>query len=268
MKKYLPAVLVVLAAVGGYFLLLDPGEEEVWDPDWTEAPEPPAPDGGMQAAGLEAEGVAPPKGGPKKRKAYKTVDPRTLPRGTLIVTPVGPDLKPIDGTYLRIYVESVRPGGFPTKLGRLDKDSGSWRFEKVRAGKVSVRLFSDHVVRKKQVVSVRAERDNQVTIEVLPAGAIQYDVILYDKTRPEKVRLQLYDWQDKPIKAWYQVRSTKSMTSPRQAMTITQGAEGVVMGLLPGRYRLRVVSENDEWDDVEVMVEAGKTHKASLEVRR
>ena len=67
-------------------------------------------------------------------------------------------------------MEPVRHGGFPTKLGRYNKDTRAWRFEMVLAGQVNVRLFSDHVVRKVETVSVRAERENQVTIQVELAG--------------------------------------------------------------------------------------------------
>jgi hypothetical protein len=272
MKSYLPLLLILLAVVAGYMFLATGPEDDPYDVGWSRDE---ADLGGRHGApaSLSADGVAPAPpdsdaASKKGRKPYRTVDPRTLPTGTLFVTLIGPDDKPIDGAELRLFVEPVRHGGFPTRLGIYEKDTGAWRFEKVRAGAVQVRLYSDHVARKIETVPVRADTENRVSIRVEPAGAIQYDVIAYDKTRPDPVDVTLYDQAGRSVKAWYQVRTTTKLTTPRLAETMRQGPEGILLGVVPGVYRLKVVSPAEEWDDAEVRVEAGQTARVSLEVRR
>lgn len=268
LKKTLPAVLLALGLIAAYVLLARSSEDERNDPDWSEeSREVAVPSEGL-GVGLAAGGARPKEVDPRKGRVPVAADPRTRPRGTLILRFVGPKDELLPTPALRVYVDSVGRGGFPTRLGRYDEDARTWRFEQVPAGKVKVRLHADHIVRKVEVVPVKADSENKVKIQVQQAGAIQYDVIAYDKTRPAKVKLTLYDSQDRPTRAWYQVRSSRSQTTPRAAETITQGPEGVLLGVLPGRYRLKVVSEYDEYDEAVVQVIAGATQKVSLEVRR
>ena len=271
LKTYAPVLLILLAVIAGYWLLASPPGEPTPDVDWVEGdPADPSDPASLGATGLSADGVAP-RGPEKKRgKPYRTVDPRTLPKGTLYVTPVGPDDKPIDdeATHLRIYVEPVRAKGFPTRLGTWDKETGTYRFERVLAGDVNVRLYADHIARKIQRVRVRANQDNRITIPVELAGAIQYDVIAYDKKRPDPVRVELFDAQDKPVRAWYRISTATRLTSPKQVEVFTGGPEGIIFGIPPGSYRLKVTSEAEEWDDAKVEVVAAETKAVSLEVRR
>ena len=270
MNKFLPALLIVLAVVAGYWLLSDDGGDQDYLVDYSDDV------GGSEAdpdgleAGLSA-GATGPRKAPKKPKGkpYRTVDPRTLPVGTLLIRPVGPDGKLVDGTRLRMYVDSARRGGFPTRLPHRDPDTDIWDLKKVRAGKVKIWWYSDHVAREEKIVTVRADQENEVTLRVKPAGTIKYTVTTYAKTPPEKVQVELFDAKGKPVKAWYEVRTKKSLTTPRQRLKVTQGPEGHVLGLEPGTYKLKVTStEFDEWDEAEVTVEPGQTTEVALEVRR
>ena len=250
-------------------LLVGSPEDEVYERDWSEEPTGVAPSSEGIGGRLEASGARPVREDPSQKKRVQVaVDPRKQPKGILLLTVLGPDDEPIDSAALRVFVEPVRKGAFPTQLGRYDEQSRTWRFGKVPSGRVNVRLYSDHIVRVIQTVTVAAKRENKTKIKIEPAGAIAYDVIAYDKTRPKKVKLTLYDATDKPTKAWYQVRTSRSLNTPREAKTITQGPEGVLLGVLPGRYRLKVTSEHEEWDEAVVNVVAGATQKVSLEVRR
>lgn len=269
MKKYLPALLIVLAVVAGYWLLAETPADDGYVEYYGEEGGAGGGDAGLEEAGLSAGGTGPRKAPKKpKGKPYRTVDPRTLPTGTLTILPVGPDDKAVDGTHLRMYVDSARRGGFPTRLPHRNVETQEWRLEKVRAGKVKVWWYSDHVAREEKIVTVRADQENDVTVRVKPAGTIKYAVTTYAKTKPEKVKLELFDAQGKPVKAWYQIRSTRSLTTPREALEITQGPEGFLIGILPGPYKLKVTSEFDEWDEAEVDVQPGKTAEVQLEVRR
>ena len=268
LKKYAPFLILVLAVVGGYWLLAsDSGDDPyaAWDDD-------PVADEGegdmLESTGLAAGGRAPEPEGKKKRKPYRTIDPRTLPRGTLYVTPIGPNDKPIEKQQLRIRVLGVRAGAFPTKLpAHFDEETGTYRFDKVLEGEVNVELYADHIQRKVQKVRIRANQDNRHTIAVKPGATIEYDVVAYDKSKPD-VRVMLFDAQDKPVKAWYLVRTTTRLTTARYLESINQGPEGSIISLEPGDYRIKVISEAEEWDDAKVTLKAGETKKVSLEVRR
>ncbi|MDJ0521213.1 MAG: hypothetical protein QNJ90_03985 [Planctomycetota bacterium] len=269
MRNALPILLIVLAAAAGWWLLT--GADDELPPLETSSGDQPSDGtdpGAMKAKGpegLAAKGTDP----TKRRKPYRPLpDPRTLPKGSLVITMLGPDLKALDSGSLRVFIEPRTPALWRTKLPLYEKSSRTWRAKNVVAGPVRVRISGDHVVRRSVDAVVKRDRESTLSVTLDLAGAIRYDVIAYDKTRPEKVKLTLYDFQDRPVRAWYQERTSRRMTTPQEFQTAEIGPEGVVFGILPGRYRLRVVSPAEEWDDAEVDVVAGKTAKVSLEVRR
>ena len=269
MRNALPISLILIAAAAGWWLLsaaddelppleIDGGTEPVRGPDADLL-------GATGAGDLAVKGRTPTKG---SRPIPAPADPRTLPKGVLVVTMLGPDLEPLDAGALRVFVDPVAHAMWRTKLGLYDKEARAWRFAGVPAGPVKVRVEGDHIVGRTVQTVVKRDRDNDFSVPLEVAGAIQYDVIAYDKTRPDPVKLTLYDFQGKPVRAWYQERTSRRLTTPKQLATAEIGPEGVAFGILPGRYRLRVVSSFDEYDEAEVDVVGGKTAKVSLEVRR
>jgi len=273
MHKYLPTLLILLAAGAGYWLFAgqEDGSSEDYDLGIESEFEGEGEGEGTAERALEATGLqttgrrAPP---PRKTAAY--VDPRSLPKGHLLVHPVGPDLEPFDGKDLRVHLTSTR-GGRHSRLGKhgtWDPDKHLWLFKDILAGPIQIHIFGDHVVDTWADVRVRATRDNDVTVHLERAGAIRYEVILYDKTRPKTIELTLFDFEKKPIEAWFQSRSSRFMSSPVLSKKATLAPEGVVYGLAPGRYRLHALSVNAEWDDAEVDVQAGQTHVVKFEIRR
>jgi len=272
MHKTLPLLLLLLAVVLGVWLFL--GREELRAPEYglgfEEGSEPAEAAGPVSGAGLGAAGLEGTTSRPRARRREPApyVDPRSLPRGSVIVHPLGPDLEPLEGADLRVYVEPAGRGGRPGKLGRYDKAQRTWRFENVIAGAVRVHVFGDHVADTWQPARVRAGRENHVTVHLDLAGAIHYVVTLYDKTQPKTVELTLLDFQEKPTPAWYQSRSSRHLSSPVHALKATLAPEGVVYGLAPGHYRLRAVSPNEEWDDAELDIRAGQTQVVKFEIRR
>jgi hypothetical protein len=195
-------------------------------------------------------------------------DPRTLPKGSLLVRPVGPDHEPLGDRSLRVYV-TVK-GDPRTRLpGPYDEERQAWRFPDVTAGPARVRLEGDHVVGREQDVVVAASRETAVDVVLEPAGALRYDVVTYAKTRPKQVRLEVTDARGKPVRAWFQERTPRRLTQARRAEHVTQGPQGVVFGLPPGRYKLKATSiASDEWDEEEVVAQAGQTAEVTLEIRR
>ena len=270
MRNAVPLLLILLAAGLGYWLVtaaeddLPPiGAEPAIEPSPRAEPAP------LDGAPLEAEGLTVKGTQPApKHRPIVVLDPRTAPKGNLDVRILGPDLKPLDAGALQVYVDPVAGALWHTRQGLYDKLKQAWRFENVVAGAVRVRIQGDHVIGRTVDAVVQAGRDNDLPVALDRGGAIQYDVIAYDKTRPDPVRLTLVDYRGKPVVAWYEERSSSRMTTPKAFETAEIGPEGVVTRILPGRYRLRVVSPAEEGDEAEVDVVAGETAKVSLEVRR
>lgn len=270
MRNALPILLILLAAAAGWWLLS--GAEDELPPLEVggESELGPAPDAeSLKATGsgdLTVRGRTPKKG---RAAIPAPPDPRTLPRGALVVTVLGPDLQPLKSAgTLRVYIEPATRAMWRTRLPIYDKKMRTWRLADAVAGPVQVRIEGDHIVKRTVQTVVKRDRENELSVTLDLAGAIQYDVIAYDKTRPDPVKLTLYDFRSKPVRAWYQERTSRRLTTPKEFETAEIGPEGVIYGILPGRYRLRVVSSFEEYDEAEVDIVAGQTAKVSLEVRR
>ncbi len=270
MRNTVPIVLILLAAAAGWWLLAG-ADTELDTPTYESDGElgTSARGEGLQARQLEAEGLSV-KGRERspKRKHIVVPDPRTLPKGDLQVTLRGPDLSALDSGAMQVFIEPASYAAWRTRLPLYDKDERRWVAKGVVAGPVRVRVQGDHIIGRSVTTVVKRDRDNELFVDVDLAGAIQYDVIAYDKKRPPKVKLTLYDYRDQPVSAWYQERTSRRLTSPKTYATAEIGPEGVVFGILPGRYRLRVVSAFEEYDEAEVDIVAGKTARVSLVVRR
>ena len=267
MRNLLPWLLIVLAVFLGYWLFA--GGQEPGPADFDVVDPGDAPTAAPSEAG-SLKGAAPVEtGGSKARpkKVWQPPDPRTLPTGTLIVQPLGPELKPL--VDKRLSVIATPKGHRRSRLPQFNEDDGTWRFERILTGEVVVSVRGDHVVGRTVTAVVKRDRETTVEVHLERAGAVRYDVSTYAKTRPAKVLVELFDQAGQPAEAWFQVRTTRSMTQPMRKKAHTLGPEGVLFGLRPGQYRVKVTNvESDEWDDGEVTIEAGKTAELSLTVRR
>lgn len=269
MRKHLPILLILLAVGLGYWLLAGGPEDRSTDAWEGEALEGPPGEDAPEAGTAPTELDVSKRAGRKKKpeRVFQPADPRTLPKGVLVVLPVGPDLKPLMDRGLNILV--TPRGQRATKHGVYDDDTGARRFERVIAGPVDVRVTGDHIICRTAEAVVKRDSETTFELHLEMAGAVKYDVITYAKTRPKKVLLELFDFDGQPTDAWFQERTSRAMTQPRKTKSLTLGPEGVVFGIRPGRYRMKVTSiESEEWDDAEITVEEGKTLPLSLTVRR
>ena len=198
---------------------------------------------------------------------WQPTDPRTLPTGVLYVQPMGPDLKPLIEPLLSVHVRSrSRRGPY---LGHLDEATGAWRFDRVIAGPVTVSIRGDHIIGRSVQTTVKRSSESTFEVHLELAGAVRYEVVTYAKTHPEKVLVELTDALGRPAEAWFQERSSRKLTQPQRKKAHTQGAKGILFGVRPGTYKLKVTNvDTDEWDDGEVTIEAGKTAELKLTVRR
>jgi hypothetical protein len=268
MRHATPYLLILVAAVVGYLLIADGSDEGPESPLRDDAATP-DPGDASDVTPLEAPGMAVrDRPNPPKRGPLRMVDPRTIPRGRIDVLPVGPDLTAIPSKRLRIDVEPTGRKDWAARLGRVDPATGVWAFHKILAGEVEIRVRGDHVIAKKQRAVVKADQTAQVTVRLEVAGALRYDVVLPDETRPKQVTLTLYDGRDRPVNAWFEERGHRRAGKPRFATSATQGPQGAVFGVPPGAYRLRAVSESGAWDDAEVDLVGGQTVPVTFQLGR
>jgi hypothetical protein len=115
---------------------------------------------------------------------------------------------------------------------------------------------------------VARDRTNDVQVVVERAGAIGYDVVHPDGSRPDEVTLTLFDAQDQPVKAWFQTRSPRRSGKARLVVEAREGPQGVVYGLRAGRYRLRAVNADGGYGDQTVDVTLGATQAVRFNLPR
>lgn len=267
MARLLLPIALLLAALGVYLVLR--GETGPVEPD---APSERAGRTAPAPGSIELRGPAPsPEAAtPADAPTPVVVDPRTLPKGALEVTVAGPDDVALAVEGITVHLEPG-PGSkewIATPLLLADGALGTWSCAEVPAGPVRVRVTGDHVLETVLDTRVEAGGANSVRVQVDRGGALTYDVKLFSGEAPEQVTLTLLDARRQPVRARYQVRTQRVLTQPRSATVMSQGPEGVVFGIPPGRYTLRAVSPAEESDESEVEITPGVTVAVSLRIRR
>lgn len=268
----LPVVLALAAAGAAAWLLLRSGPPEpLGGKGALERPDA-TPESGGRLSPVELSGRAPTGTGgtTSQPRGSDSIDPRTLPRGTLEVAVLGPDDQPIPSEEVRVLVEPGKGARdwYSTPLLLTEPGSNVWKHEGILAGPVRVTVSGDMVVTK--VVETRVEVGTPVALKVHVdrAGVIAYAATLYSGEAPEQVTLTLLDAQRRPVSAHFQVRTESVLTQPRMASTITQGPAGVVFGLPAGRYILRAVSPSEEYDEASVDVAVGSATEVKFSIRK
>lgn len=268
MRAFLPWLLILLAVALGYWLFASddelPGAYETAEDEAGGDPEARARGTGGMRGASEAEMAARKE---RNKKVWHPPDPRTLPKGVLIVKPFGPDLKPLIDRSMNLRLTPRGQRG--PKQARFNESTGHWRFERVIAGSCELKVTGDHIIGRSVTVQVKADREIEYELHLEHAGALRYDVATYAKTRPKQVLIELFDATDVPAEAWFQNRSTFSLNQAIKTKARTQGPEGALFGIRPGLYKIKVTNvESEEWDEKEVEVKAGFTLPVSLVVRR
>jgi hypothetical protein len=271
MRSLLPLLSILVLLAGGAWLLLSAGDEE---PTALELGPVVAPGAGREAGPLELAAPTSPPGsgtrrGPKGSTEPVIIDPRTLPRGPLDVLVLGPDDVPIPHDEVRV---SLEPGTgakawHATPLLRPDPETNVWRGNDA-VGPVRVRVSGDTLVAKDVETQVTAEAGEPLRVHVDRAGALDYTITRFGAEPLTEVTLTLLDGARRPVLVGYQVRTETLLTQPSQARSMTQAPRGVIFGIPPGRYTLRVTSAADESAEAEVDVEARKTVPVALQLLR
>ncbi|MHC5012549.1 MAG: hypothetical protein ACYTG6_16655, partial [Planctomycetota bacterium] len=192
-----------------------------------------------------------------------------LPRGEIKVTPRDPNGEFLSPKSLAVHIEGAPRPFHIAPTGLPDYETGTWHFRRVIAGAVKIRVTGRHLAETIVDADVPPNGVVEVDVEVAPAGALSYSVVLYSGEQPETVTLTLLDHgSGEPVRVGYQALSAESMSAERLTKEITLGPEGIVFGIRPGRYLLRATSPEGELEEADVEVEAGKTLPVEIRIRR
>jgi hypothetical protein len=143
----------------------------------------------------------------------------------------------------------------------VEQEDGTWRYEALTVGRWRIRAFVPGYVDASKDVDVRADGEFAVSIPLEPGGAASWKVALTNLEVPELVRIALLDGRGVPIEGTYQTPATTLHAAPASVPALP--AEGKVVGLKVGRYRLRASTVDGDPKEVAFEVRAGET--ATLE---
>jgi hypothetical protein len=180
-------------------------------------------------------------------------------RGGLVVRPLDADGKAVDPASIAVGLERVGRSLGTTPLALSDRETGAWTFERVPVGRWRVRVTGDHVVEGMAEVDVVADRTQEVEVAVSPAGSIAYSATFPSGKAPEQVIVALLDHAGQPVRAHFQVRTETVLTSPRAGTEVTQGPKGVIFGIPPGSYRVRIRTADGDDASADAEVLPGRT---------
>lgn len=273
MRRALPFLLALVLVGGALAVLLRPQPpDEPLELDPSSAPTGTAGPGEASSVGLEPR-AGPPRPPPSTAERPGTpvvIDPRSLPRGTLTVEVLGPDDQRIPGDDITVRVAPGRGSErwHATPMLGCDPTTQLWSSPEVPVGPVKVHVFGESIVATDVETVVTKEPGETLRVHVDRAGRIEYVVTTYADEPPGDVDLTLLKPNRSAQQAYYQVRTETVLTEPRRVRQIRQGPKGVIFGIPPGRYTLRVTSQAGEFEEAEVDVEAQKAQQVTLKVRR
>ena len=139
----------------------------------------------------------------------------------------------------------------------VEQEDGTWRFNELPSGKWRIRAFVAGFVDAAKVVDVRPDGEASVSIALEVGGAASWKVALTTREVPELVRVALLDGRGQPIEGTYQTIATTLHALPSTVPALP--AEGKVVGLKVGHYRLRASTVDGDPKEQPFEVKAGET---------
>jgi hypothetical protein len=189
--------------------------------------------------------------------------PDKLPHGTLAIQVRDPDGNTVPPDTLRVEAEPVGGIHWTIPSAMRDERTGIWDFGSIPVGTLRIKVWGDHVVETNKDVAVREGERTDETIRVRWGGAFEYEVLLPNGERPEKVTLSLAQGR-RPVKAYWQIRLEDVLTQPRLLPQFTNGPRGIAFGLPPGKYALTVQSDGAKPKTQDVEIVARRTAKLTI----
>lgn len=162
----------------------------------------------------------------------------------------------------------AQPSGFvhaPKPLP-AEQDDGSWRYDSLPSGRWRIRAFVPGFVDASKDVDVTPDGEATITLALELGGAATWKVALATSQIPELVRVALLDGRGIPIDGTYQTAATTLHASPSSVPALP--AEGSVVGLKVGRYRLRASTVDGDPKEQPFEVKAGETVRLEFTLPR
>jgi hypothetical protein len=169
-----------------------------------------------------------------------------------------------DAGGVRIDLEAVRPTPESARLALAQAD-GTWLYSRVPAGRYRVLATVPGYMLAGVHTQVVPDDETIVDVTLEPGAEIVWKVV-FPGEAPETVRLALHDAQGKRVAASFRTAATTVHVPADRVMALP--LEGRILGLRPGRYRLRGESPAGETDEQDVLAETGKPGEVELRIRR
>lgn len=265
-NRILVLALVALALGAGFYAWSRRGARPSAD-DLSVAPDdparPPAPiaDAAMGGSDLARgpDRPAPTPKAPERAPASTVV--RTGDVTVTFAPPAGVEMP----TGFRLDAEPI---GFVSHVKRLalEQPDHTWRYAELPVGRWRIRAYVLGFMDVAKDVEVREGEEATVSLELERGAAVAWKVALLSGEAPESVRVVLLDGRGVPRTASYETSASTIHAAPDAVPALP--ASGRVVGLKPGRYRLRATSPAGESDEKAFEVAVGETATVELTLRR
>ena len=259
------ALLVALALGALGWMLLGGEKGPALDESVQDATSPPERSEVLLESGGEMADPAPASSS-VPRTTLTGLDPRTAPRGDLIVIPEDQDghVVPIHEVKVKLMADG-RP--WPAEpLAFRDPATNEWTFRRVFAGPVKVVCHGDTIRDSVTKAQVTVKPQAPLRVRVRRAGAIHWHVRHENGATPPSVTLELFR-DDRPVTAWYQERHLRRIVSRKRMRSAIVGHAGYISALKPGLYTLRATNSEGYYRDVTVNVALGEVADVKVVLR-
>ena len=195
------------------------------------------------------------------------IDPRTVARGSLTVRLVDAHDQAVDPSRVRVDLRAKGRAYLNQPLALRDLEAGTWTFRDVRVGPAIVQVRGDVLMDVDAPVVISESEQAPLVIATRPGGSILFRLKAFDETDIKEATVHLLDAAGRQVKARWQERHVRGLTTPQLATSLRLGIQGVVSRLKPGRYTLVGESAAGYEGKTDVEVVAGQQAEVTLAIR-
>jgi nucleoid-associated protein YgaU len=261
--RSLPLLLLVTAAALTAWWLLSPSEPTPDVGGGGEAPEAQAPVAPRAAtAPSEGPGLSRAPAAPPRKVRPTPGRPRGI--GALRVRLTAGERTP-EASRVRLRLEALVGTPESPRLP-LAQEDGTWLYESLPAGRYRVDAMVAGFVTASLETSVEGDDETILEVPLRPGSEIAWKAVFPTPDAPDTIQVLLFDGRGERIGATFQT-SVTTLHVPG-TRTVAMPLEGRIVGVKPGRYRVRGVSPAGESDEHEVDVRLGEPASVELRIRR
>lgn len=168
-----------------------------------------------------------------------------------------------DSLRLDVRAVSAALSAYPLPLREED---GTWLYESLPVGRYQVRGFVPGFQDGTVEAAVRRDQEVLATLELAAGSEAGFTAVLSTGGAPESVRVALLDGRGRPLAVSVQTDATTVHLEAAEKRSLP--AKGKLVGLKPGRYKLRLTSPADESNEQEFEAKPGETPQIEIQLRR